>query len=166
MAIPAWMMRKASMLWEAGRDGEAEELLNNSMALIKAIPVMKIASPVYLGVMVNLYFTRLGQQLTSLDRIRELVPMRCDVFGKGSPLPMTWERTSRKKTLRTSTSIEGEVRANVGPTTTLPQQRTGPSNYQRWLGYRHSPATQQYGLKYLGKQQRRSPTTTWSLLFA
>ena len=47
----------------------------------------------------------------------------------------------QKKTLHSSTSIEGEVRASVGSTTTQAQQRIGPLDYQRWLAYRHSPAT-------------------------
>ena len=80
---PAWMMRKAAMLWEAGRNSEAEELLNNSIALIKAMPVNENS-------LANLSreswatFIALDWDnwLTSLDRIRELVPMRCDVFGE------------------------------------------------------------------------------------
>jgi len=80
---PAWMMRKASMLWEAGKNSEAEELLNNSTALIKAMPVSENS-------LANLSrdswatFIALDwdNRLTSLDRIRELVPMRCDVFGE------------------------------------------------------------------------------------
>ena len=80
---PAWMMCKAAMLWEAGRNSEAEELLNNSMALIKAMPVNENS-------LANLSreswatFIALDRndRITSFDRIRELVPMRCDVFGE------------------------------------------------------------------------------------
>ena len=38
---PAWMMRKSALLWEAGRSSEAEELLNYSIAAIKAMPVKR-----------------------------------------------------------------------------------------------------------------------------
>ena len=80
---PAWMMRKAAMLWEAGRNSEAEELLNNSMALIKAMPVNENSlANLSRESWATLIALDWDNRLTSLDRIRELVPMRCDVFGE------------------------------------------------------------------------------------
>ena len=80
---PAWMMRKSALLWEAGRSSEAEELLNYSIAAIKAMPVnegsLANLSRESWETLVSLDWNN-GR--TSFDRLRELVPMRCDVFGE------------------------------------------------------------------------------------
>ena len=35
---PVWIMRKSALLWEAGRDSEAEDLLKGAIASIRAMP--------------------------------------------------------------------------------------------------------------------------------
>ena len=80
---PAWTMRKSAMLWETGRNGEAKELLNNSIAAIKAMPLdddsLANLSRESWATFVALDW---DNRLTMLDRLRELVPMRCDAFGE------------------------------------------------------------------------------------
>ena len=80
---PAWMMRKSAILWEAGSSSEAEDVLNNSITAIKAMRPDD-------GSLANLSreswatFVALGWDNRSalLDRLREMVPMRCDAFGE------------------------------------------------------------------------------------
>ena len=80
---PAWMMRKSAILWEAGRNSEAKELLNNSIAVIKAMPVNENSlANLSRESWATLVALDWNNRLTSLDRLRELVPMRCDVFGE------------------------------------------------------------------------------------
>ena len=164
---PAWMMRKSAILWEAGGSSEAEEVLNNSITAIKAMRPDD-SSLANLSRESWATFVALGWDNRSapLDRLRELVPMRCDVFGERQSVQKAWVRTRQKKTLRLSTSIEGEVRANVGATTTRSQKHTGPLDCRRWPGCRHLPTTQLSGVKYLRKQRKRSPITTCSSLSA
>lgn len=80
---PVWMMRKSALLWEAGRNREAIELLNFSLAAIKAMPsdehgVGSLSRESW-ATFVALDF---DNRLTLLDRLKELVPMRCDPFGE------------------------------------------------------------------------------------
>ena len=80
---PAWMMRKSALMWEAGQHDEANELLNNSIAAIKAMPPedSSLASQSR-----ESWATFLAldwdNRLELLDRLKELVPMRCDPFGE------------------------------------------------------------------------------------
>ena len=78
---PIWTMRKAALLWEAGRNSEARELLNFSLAAIKAMPpdehgIASLSRESW-ETFVALDF---DNRFTLLDRLRELAPMRCDPF--------------------------------------------------------------------------------------
>lgn len=78
---PVWMTRKSAMLWEAERNSEARELLNNSITAMQAMP----ADDTSLSSLSReswATFAALGfaNRLLLLDRLRELVPMRCDPF--------------------------------------------------------------------------------------
>ena len=80
---PAWLMRKSAMLWEAGRNAEAKELLNNSIAAIKAMPPDDVSlASLSRESWATLVSLDLDNRLTLLDRLKELVPMRCDAFGE------------------------------------------------------------------------------------
>ena len=78
---PVWMMRKSALLWEVGRDEEAEELLQHAIDAIRAMPEDELslagssreawATLVALG-----WYNR--QRLSK--RLRELAAVRCDVF--------------------------------------------------------------------------------------
>ena len=78
---PVWMTRKSAMLWETERNSEARELLNNSITAMQAMPAddTSLAS---LSRESWATFAALGfaNRLLLLDRLRELVPMRCDPF--------------------------------------------------------------------------------------
>ena len=78
---PAWTMRKSALFWEAGHNDEARELLNNSIAAIKAMPPddSSLASLSRESWATFLALDR-DNRLTLLDRLKELVPMRCDPF--------------------------------------------------------------------------------------
>ena len=80
---PAWMMRKSAMLWESGRNGEAKELLNNSIVTIKDIPPDD-SSLASLSRESWATFVALDwdNRQAMLERLRELAPMRCDAFGE------------------------------------------------------------------------------------
>lgn len=80
---PAWMMRKSAILWEAGHSMEAETLLNHALVSIRAMPDDELNlgghSRESWAVLVALGWDNLQ---SSLKRLRELVPLRCDVFGE------------------------------------------------------------------------------------
>jgi hypothetical protein len=144
---PAWMMRKSAVLWEAGRNSEAEELLNNSIALIKAMPVNENS-------LANLSreswatFIALDwdNRLISLDRIMELVPMRCDVFG---------ERQS-------VTEGMGKDKAEEDPPPFDINRRRGTS--ERWTNY--NPSAAAYRAVRLSEMAGLPPFTSHSTVWA
>ena len=78
---PAWMMRKAALLWETGLDREAEELLQNAISEIRAMPIaehsLAAQSREAWAVVPAM---RSDNRRASLDRLRELTSLRCDVF--------------------------------------------------------------------------------------
>ena len=80
---PAWMMRKSALLWEIRRNSEATRLLDHAIVEIKAIPPddssLAGLSRESWATFVALSWEN-GQ--TTLNRLRELVHMRCDVFGE------------------------------------------------------------------------------------
>ena len=80
---PAWMMRKSALLWETRRDSEAAELLNHATVAVKAMPPdensLASLSRESWATFVALDW---DNRLTLLDRLKELVPMRCDAFGE------------------------------------------------------------------------------------
>ena len=80
---PAWMMRKSALLWEIRRDSEAAELLDNAITAIKAMPPDD-SSLASLSRESWATFVALDwdNRLTLLDRLKELVPMRCDALGE------------------------------------------------------------------------------------
>ena len=80
---PAWMMRKSALLWEIRRDSEAAELLDNAITAIKAMPPddssLASLSRESWATLVALDW---DNRLTLFDRLKELVPMRCDALGE------------------------------------------------------------------------------------
>ena len=80
---PAWMLRKSALLWEAERESEASEMLNKAATAIKAMPPdensLASQSRESWATFVGLDWRNAA---TSHDRLRELVPARCDVFGE------------------------------------------------------------------------------------
>ena len=84
---PTWMMRKSALLWEAGLNSEARELLNDAIAAIKAMPSdeREIAN---LSRESWATFVAIGPEFgreyshTLMDRLRGLAAMRCDPFAE------------------------------------------------------------------------------------
>ena len=95
---PAWMMRKSAMLWEAGHNGKAKEWLNNSITAIQTMPPDEIS-------LANLSreswatFVALDwdNRQALLERLRELVPMRCDAFGERQSVTQSMERNKAEE---------------------------------------------------------------------
>ena len=80
---PVWMMRKSAMLWEAGRNSEAESLLNDSITAIKAMPANESSlASLSRESWATLITPDWNNWPTSVDRLRQLVPMQCDAFGE------------------------------------------------------------------------------------
>ena len=80
---PVWMMRKSALLWEAGRDSEAEDLLKGGIASIRAMPKAEqsVAGPSRES-WATLVALGWDNRTEYFQRLRELVPLRCDVFGE------------------------------------------------------------------------------------
>ena len=80
---PVWTLRKSAMHLEAGQQTEARELLNRAINAIRAMPLdersLARQSRESWARFVDMDWEN---RLTSLDRLRELVPMKCDVFGE------------------------------------------------------------------------------------
>ena len=80
---PAWMLRKSALLWEAERESEASEMLNKAATAIKAMPSdensLASQSRESWATFVALDWENAA---ASQERLRELVPARCDVFGE------------------------------------------------------------------------------------
>ena len=144
---PAWMMRKAAMLWEAGRNSEAEELLNNSMSLFKAMPVNENSlANLSRESWATLVALDGNNRITAFDRIRELVPMRCDVFG---------ERQS-------VTDDMGKGRSEEAPPHFDINRRRGTS--ERWHNY--NPPAVGYRAVRLSEMAGLPPFTVHSTIWA
>ena len=80
---PAWMMRKSALLWEIRRDREAAELLNHATVVVKAMrPDENSLASLSRESWATFVALDLDNRLTQLDRLKELVPMRCDAFGE------------------------------------------------------------------------------------
>ena len=80
---PAWIMRKSALLWEVESHSEAKETLNKAATAIKAMPPddSSLASQSRES-WVTFVALEWDNVFTSQDRLRELVPARCDVFGE------------------------------------------------------------------------------------
>ena len=144
---PAWMMRKSAMLWEAGRNSEAKELLNNSIAVIKAMPVNENSlANLSRESWATLVALDWNNRLTSLDRLRELVPMRCDVFG---------ERQSVTESM-------GGQKAEEDPPLFDINRRRGTS--ERWIKY--DPGAVAYRAVRLSEMAGLPPFTSDSTVWA
>ena len=78
-----WAMCKSALLWETGRDNEAEELLKSTITAIRAMPKAEqsVAGPSRES-WATLVALGWDNQQVSFQRLRELVPLRCDVFGE------------------------------------------------------------------------------------
>ena len=80
---PVWTLRKSAMYWEAVNQAEATELLNRAINAIRTMPLEERSLARQSRESWARFFAiDLENRLTSLDRIRELVPMKCDVFGE------------------------------------------------------------------------------------
>ena len=80
---PAWMMRKSALLWENHCDSEASELLNRAIVAVKAMPPDEDSlASLSRESWATLVAMDWNNRITLLDRLRELVPMRCDAFGE------------------------------------------------------------------------------------
>ena len=80
---PAWMMRKSAVLWEAGHDNEAEDVLQRAIVAVRAIPrdERSIAGPSR-EAWATLVALGWDNHQMLVKRLRELAPFRCDVFGE------------------------------------------------------------------------------------
>ena len=80
---PVWMMRKSALLWESERDSEAEVLLNSAIAAIRAMPKdeQSVAGPSRES-WATLVALGWDNRQMLLKRLRDLVPLHCDVFGE------------------------------------------------------------------------------------
>lgn len=80
---PAWMMRKSAILWEAGRDDEAAQLLQHAIVAVRVMPddQSSVAGPSREAWATLMAIGRDNRQ-TILKRLRDLVPLRCDVFDE------------------------------------------------------------------------------------
>ena len=90
---PAWMMRKAAMLWESQRNRDAQELLNNSISAMQAMPpdengLGNLSRESWATFAALNSDSRLGL----LDRLRKLIPMRCDPFQERQSVTEGMER--------------------------------------------------------------------------
>ena len=80
---PVWTLRKSAMFWEAGNQEEARELLNRAINAIRTMPLEERSLARQSRESWARFFAmEMEDRLTSLDRIRELVPMKCDVFAE------------------------------------------------------------------------------------
>ena len=144
---PAWMMRKSAVLWEADRNSEARELLNDSLTAIKAMPPdergLASLSRESWATFVALDF---NNRLTLLDRLRELVPMRCDPFD---------ER-------RYVTEEMQQDKAEEDPPPFDINRRRGTS--ERWVNY--NPLTKAYRAVRLSDMAGLPPRTGHSSVWA
>ena len=78
---PVWMMRKSGVLWEAGHDVEADDLLQRAIAAIKGTPPNEASVAAQSReAWATLAALRWNNRPSLLDRLRALAPMRCDVF--------------------------------------------------------------------------------------
>ena len=80
---PVWSMRKSALLWETGRLDEAEKLLNDAIAALRALPSAEnsvtVPSREAWATLVALGWEN---QQASFRRLRELEPLWCDVFAE------------------------------------------------------------------------------------
>ena len=81
---PVWMMRKSSVLWEARREDEAEELLQRAIVTIRAMPddESSLAGPSREAWATLVALGWDDNRQTLLRRLRDLAPFRCDVFDE------------------------------------------------------------------------------------
>ena len=144
---PAWMIRKSAVLWEARRNSEASELLNDALTAIKAMPPSEdgfaALSRESWATFVALDF---HNRLALLDRLRQLVPMRCDPFA---------ERQS-------VTDGMGQDKAEETPPPFDINRNPGTS--ERWVNY--EPLTEAYRAVRLSEIAGLPPRTGHSNVWA
>ena len=76
-----WMMRKSALLSEAGRDREADELLQRAISAIRVMPANdRSVAAQSRESWATLSAIRYHNRRDLLDRLRELASLRCDVF--------------------------------------------------------------------------------------
>ena len=79
---PVWMMRKAALLFETGRDDEATTLANHALAIIREMPAddRSLARPSREGWALWLVLDRLEDRSASMRRWDELAPLKCNAL--------------------------------------------------------------------------------------
>ena len=79
---PVWMMRKAALLFETGRDDEATTLANHALAIIREMPVddRSLARPSREGWALWLVVDRLEDRSAFMRRWDELAPLKCNAL--------------------------------------------------------------------------------------
>ena len=92
---PVWMMRRSALLWENGRDSEAEELLNSAIVAIRAMPKdeQSVAAPSRES-WATLVALGWDNQQMLLKRLRDLVPLECDVFEERQSISESMEKNN------------------------------------------------------------------------
>ena len=144
---PAWMMRKSALLWETRRNSEAADLLNHAIVAVKGMPPdensLASLSRESWATFVALDW---DNRLTSLDRLKELVPMRCDPFG---------ERQSVTEGL-------GVAKAEEDPPLFDINRRRGTR--ERWINY--DPYQAAYRAVRLSELAGLPPFTEYSTVWA
>ena len=144
---PAWIMRKSALLWEAGSHSEAKETLNKAATAIKAMPPddSSLASQSRES-WTTFVALEWDNMFTSQDRLRELVPARCDVFG---------ERQSVTQSM-------GRDKAEDDPPPFDINRRRGTN--QRWINY--DPIAAAYRAVRLAELTGLPPFTEHSTVWA
>ena len=79
---PVWMMRKAALLFETGRDDEATALANHALAIIREMPAddRSLARPSREGWALWLVVDRLEDRSALMKRWDELAPLKCNAL--------------------------------------------------------------------------------------
>ncbi len=77
---PAWMIRKAALLFEMGQGDEAKELAEHALATIREMPIddRNLARPSREGW--ALWLAQTKDRQASFKRWNELAPLKCDAF--------------------------------------------------------------------------------------
>ena len=81
---PAWIMRRSALLWEIHRDEEAEQTLRYAITTINTMPQSNGSLASFSRESWATFVTLSPREnnLTRFDRLGELAPLRCDVFGE------------------------------------------------------------------------------------
>ena len=95
---PAWMMRKAALLFEMGRDDEAQKLIEHALATIRAMPAddRSVAGPSREG-WALWSAVRVENLQAFLRRWDELTLLKCNAFSEKRHYANSIEASNKKK---------------------------------------------------------------------